>query len=202
MSKKTIAWEKWDESIIEEEMMEEVFEEEDADLVENALQLMNRIPKLVTTPAGVFQLHDKMNVLAQFDCWMGYTNFDLTKQSEKILDAVEGIEMLTIISRYRFFIGIGKLFNFKNVRKTIELELCGEAEKSEDNDEMWTSSIETVQSIRSLISDDKYWAIFVSVDGEVQYASTNNDDDERYLSQLLMYEKTKKTLGGLIFQNE
>ena len=28
MCKKTIAWEKWDESIIEEEMMEEVFEEE------------------------------------------------------------------------------------------------------------------------------------------------------------------------------
>ena len=63
---------------------------------------------------------DDVNMTANFDCWMGHTNFDLTKEIKHSLDHVEGVEVLKICSRYRFFIGIGRMFDFKNVRKNIE----------------------------------------------------------------------------------
>ena len=116
---KQIAWEKWDTDLLEQEMIDDVIEtsdESEMDLVEEALDLMSKIPKLVTTPAGVFQLHDKMNILSQFDCWMGYTNFNITQGVQDKIETAEGVELLIIISRYRFFLGVCKLFNFKIVR--------------------------------------------------------------------------------------
>jgi uncharacterized secreted protein with C-terminal beta-propeller domain len=62
-------------------------------------------------------------MITNFDCWIGHTNFDITNDTKKILDATEGVEVLKIFSRYRFFIGVGKMFKFQNVRNNIEKEL-------------------------------------------------------------------------------
>ena len=76
---------------------------------------------------STFPLSDKMlediTMLTNFECWMGHTNFDITETIKTTLDKTEGIELLKICSRYRFFIGIGKMFEFKNVRKLIEERL-------------------------------------------------------------------------------
>ena len=121
-----IAWENWDSDVLEQEIIDNILESEDfeEEEAEDALLFLGKIPKLVTTPTGIYQLHDKMNILNQFDCWMGHTNFDLTKSVEKIIESVEGVELLSIIGRYRFFIGIGKLFNFSDVRRSIEKKIC------------------------------------------------------------------------------
>lgn len=58
-----------------------------------------------------------------FDCWVGHTNFNITKDFVNKLDKSEGVEALKICSRYRFFVGIGRMFDFKNVRKNIEKTL-------------------------------------------------------------------------------
>ena len=65
----------------------------------------------------------QVNMLAQFDCWVGHTNFDITKNIKDTLDTAEGVEILKINSRYRFFIGVGKMFDFKDVRTNIEEKL-------------------------------------------------------------------------------
>ena len=65
----------------------------------------------------------QVNMLAQFDCWVGHTNFDITKKIKDTLNAAEGVEILKINSRYRFFIGVGKMFDFKDVRTNIEEKL-------------------------------------------------------------------------------
>jgi hypothetical protein len=76
---------------------------------------------------STFPVSDKMlediTMLTNFECWMGHTNFDITETIKTTLDKTEGIELLKICSRYRFFIGIGKMFEFKNVRKLIEERL-------------------------------------------------------------------------------
>ena len=69
------------------------------------------------------QLMDDMAMLSNFDCWIGHTNFDITKDIKEKLNKVEGIELLKILSRYRFFVGIGKMFDFKQVRKSIEVNI-------------------------------------------------------------------------------
>ena len=66
------------------------------------------------------QLIEDISMLSSFDCWIGHTNFDITHEIKNKLDKTPGVEVLKVLSRYRFFIGIGKLFNFKNVRKDIE----------------------------------------------------------------------------------
>jgi hypothetical protein len=209
MSDKKIAWEKWDDDLVEEEIVDEFYEindskeDEDLNLAMEALEFMSRIPKLVSTPAGMSQLYDKMSVLNQFECWMGHTNFDITKNVQRTLEKTEGVELLVVTSRYKFFLGIGKLFDFRSVRRDIENDLCVSKLKDElDNLETDEYTQETVELIRETICMDKYWAIFVRPSGEVKYASTNKEDDERYLRKLLKYEKDKEVSGGLIFQNE
>jgi hypothetical protein len=65
----------------------------------------------------------QVNMLAQFDCWVGHTNFDITNNIKDTLDTAEGVEILKVNSRYRFFIGVGKMFDFKDVRTNIEEKL-------------------------------------------------------------------------------
>lgn len=72
------------------------------------------------------QLIEDIAVLSSYECWIGHTNFDVTKDIKNILDKIEGVEMLRILSRYRFFIGLGKLFEFKQVRKNIESNIIPE----------------------------------------------------------------------------
>jgi len=62
-------------------------------------------------------------LVSNFDCWVGHTNFDITPSILKKLDETEGIEVLRLVSRYRFFIGVGRMFDFKNVRKNLENKL-------------------------------------------------------------------------------
>lgn len=66
------------------------------------------------------QLIDDISMLTNFDCWMGHTNFDITPKIKNELDLIKGVELLKICSRYRFFIGVGKMFDFKDVRQRIE----------------------------------------------------------------------------------
>jgi hypothetical protein len=198
MSKKKIAWEKWDTDLIEEEILEGMdFSEDDEEMADEALKLMQKIPKLISTPMGIYQLHDKMNPVKQFDCWTGYTNFDITKSIESKIESVEGVELLSVLSRYRFFLGVGKLFKFKDVRAKIEKSLRESRSVAFQINE---ETEETVNVIKEIISQDKYWAIFVSHTGEIEYSSTNKEDDQDHLKKVLSYDKLKKEFGGKIFQ--
>ncbi len=203
MLHKKIAWERWDEDVIEQEIVEEFYsdqldqlDEEDEDgVVENAITFLEKIPSLVTTPMGMYQLHDKMNIMNQFDCWMGYTNFDITESVREVIEKTKGVELLNIMTRYRFFLGVGKLFDFSDVRREIEESLRGDPSLDDDTEE-------TVEMIRDNLSSDRYWAIFVCKSGEILYTSTNEDDDEIYEKTLEHYKKRKSKSGGLIYQNE
>ena len=69
------------------------------------------------------QLIEDVTMLSSFDCWIAHTNFDITPRIKDKLNSIPGIELLKICSRYRFFIGIGQMFDFKEVRNQIEESL-------------------------------------------------------------------------------
>ncbi len=58
-----------------------------------------------------------------YDCWIGHTNFNITPEIKDNLDDIDGVEVLKICTRYRFFLGIGRMFKFSDVRKDIEDQL-------------------------------------------------------------------------------
>jgi len=201
--KRKIAWEKWDDDILNEEIADNLHvNEDDEELADDALELMSKIPKLVSTPLGIFQLYDKMSPIRQFECWMGYTNFDITRHIEKQVEKIKGVELLFVISRYRFFVGVAKMFNFRNVRIDIESLLnCNEKGLEVDStsaDDMEITTEETIALIKDIISADKHWAIFISPDGQIDYASTNQDHDISFLETLRLYKKIRSRKGGTI----
>lgn len=65
-------------------------------------------------------LAGEISLATNFECWIGHTNFNLTEDIKDELDQIEGIEMLKVYSRYRFLVGIGRMFDFSDVRKNIE----------------------------------------------------------------------------------
>jgi hypothetical protein len=135
--KRKIGWQKY-ESVIEEQMSspllqdilsqkEEQHEEEEE--YERLIQEFNNndedVKFVESSPAITIseQMMNELSMLTSFDCWVGHTNFNITPSMKAKLDSVEGVELLKICSRYRFFIGIGKMFDFKTVRTKLEKEL-------------------------------------------------------------------------------
>lgn len=110
-----------DEDIEEEEILDEedsidletYEEDEEESSVKNILGPSAMLP---LTP----QLIEDISLISNFDCWIGHTNFDLTHSIKDKLDKIAGVEVLKVWSRYRFFIGIGKMFDFTDVRNNIE----------------------------------------------------------------------------------
>lgn len=72
--------------------------------------------------------YETIALISRFDCWIGHTNFNITTSIKNKLNEVDGIEVLNVTSRYRFFIGIGKMFNFSDVRKNIEKTITSKGE--------------------------------------------------------------------------
>ena len=73
--------------------------------------------------------YETISLMSRFDCWIGHTNFNITTSIKEKLNEVDGVEVLNVMSRYRFFIGIGKMFTFSDVRKEIEKAVISKGEK-------------------------------------------------------------------------
>lgn len=108
-------------NMVDEELEELEDDEDDEDYLPKTNNLKNvDISKLLPiTPAIV----EDVSLLANFECWIGHTNFDITHRIKNQLNNIPGVEILKILSRYRFFIGVGQMFDFQDVRANIEIEL-------------------------------------------------------------------------------
>ena len=95
--------------LVEEEdyLEEDVFEEE----IESQEIMAVPVPN---------SFYEQISLMTNYDCWLGHSNFDLTPSIKSEIEKVEGVEVLKICSRYRFFLGIGQMFKFTDVRKNIE----------------------------------------------------------------------------------
>jgi hypothetical protein len=191
-----IAWEKWDETaLIPEDIPEEdkpVFGSSDVDELDGdegfgLIGFGLPMPIKVRTPLGFFHIDDPMAPSNMFDCWIGHTNFDITHEIADMIESVPGIESFRVMSRYRFFIGIAKLFNFREVRQEIQDIIGGESSSITK-----MADFEVVEVLRSQLSDFKRWAVFCSSDGFIDYIATNEDEDQEYDIKLRDFKQDKK----------
>jgi hypothetical protein len=167
-----IAWERWLD--FDPEVNEKDSEEEEDE------QSFEILPLMVRTPLGAFCPYEQMSPTKMFDCWIGHTNFDITEAEKHALDRVPGIEVLKIMSRYRFFIGIGKLFSLTDVRPLVD-------------DALFINRESFISQIMNEISGKKNWAVCLYDDGSYRSISSNVDDDEAYILRL----KELKESGGV-----
>ena len=133
---KKIMWENWNEKEIEltensslDSMTLDSLESDEDQMPQmDSLMLSPLVAELqspiVHTPFGAVPSDSILTPSDRWQCWMGYTNFDLTHKVSDKMKVITGIEALRIMSRYTFCVGVGKLFNFTNVRKEIEDAVC------------------------------------------------------------------------------
>jgi len=134
--KKTIGWQKYEDhldkqisspflqNIMMKIMSNRLVDNDEEDESGEESDLLEDNNQNIMMPISPQLLND-IQVISTFECWIGHTNFDITHRIKDQLNTIEGIELLKIYSRYRFMIGIGHMFNFKEVRKNIEKTLIG-----------------------------------------------------------------------------
>ncbi len=77
------------------------------------------------------RLMENISIASNFNCWMGHTNFSITEEIRDTLSETSGVEVLKICSRYRFFVGIGRMFDFGEVRAEIEQTITSKGKTHE-----------------------------------------------------------------------
>ena len=93
--------------------------EEDEDEYQEELEQALETQEILAVPVPE-SFHEQISLVTNYDCWIGHTNFDITPSLKKDFEEVEGVEVLKVCSRYRFFVGVAQMFDFKDVRKLIE----------------------------------------------------------------------------------
>lgn len=124
---KQIGWQKY-EDVLEQQLQSPLLQSfydsfnsfDEEEFTEEELQSMQDVEQPQQVIPVDSKLMESVTLTSNFDCWMGHTNFNITDNIKEELNKVDGVEVLKICSRYRFFVGVGKMFKFSNVRKNIE----------------------------------------------------------------------------------
>ena len=208
MSKpKQIAWESWN-ARVQEIIENSTFAAPEIDPEQNTFngvdippelispELFLQPQKIINTPLGIYSQESTLKPSDRWDCWLGYTNFDITKRISSAIEKINGVEALRILSRYSFFIGIGRLFDIKDVRRNIEKQLCVYTEEEILSNE---NTQATVNLVKEQLKTKKYWSILVSPEGKVEYI-VSDTMDKIYLEGLSGLLKLKQDIGGIILR--
>jgi hypothetical protein len=132
-----IVWEKWrdpflgyDENEIDlDSEVNNFFDEEDDshDTQNNTpidkIKELGKQIKVIATPMGLIPYNEYTASSKIFNFWIGHTNFNLSKKIVNVIEKTDGVETLDVFTRYRFRIGIGKVFEDRDVMKNIEHNL-------------------------------------------------------------------------------
>ena len=204
---KKIAWQSWNAIVQEfynsesdlDAMMEEMLSTSGHEhMSEFPMKVFEPMPRVLYTPYGMFPADSSLKPSDRWDCWLGYTNFDLTFGILQQLEAVDGIEAVKVMGRYTFFMGIGKLFSSTEVKLNIE-NILTDTKHISDMDSVDTELKDVIESIKIQVSHKAYWSIFVSSVGEIDYIMSDALD-EQYLHDLNKFEDLRKKIGGVIIR--
>ena len=95
-------------------------DEEEVDKEDNPFHPKSKLIPMIMTPLGPVPLLEEMLPGKIFNFWIAHTNFSVSNAILKIVDGVPGVEILRPLSKYRFQIAIGKMFDTTEVQKSIE----------------------------------------------------------------------------------
>lgn len=166
------------------------------------------IQDVMSTPFGIFRIDHKLNPYYNYKFYVGHTNFDITEEVADMIEKHPGVEVLKIISRYRFIIATGKAFDSGLVRKGIENLFSDDAPYIHDI----MAVVNTIEDeyykdfILTLISDmDIYytsWVLFTKSEPEFDHdliGYKQGDDEDKYLEEVSEFKK-KYAGQGLLFE--
>jgi hypothetical protein len=184
--KRSITWEKWIDVIPEEvgEAIPEANYDDDDEFIEsnfeNFIEFAQQ-PLKIRTPIGTYEHNEPLSPSNMYDCWIGHTNFRIMDADAYILEnSIDGIEQIKVMSKYRFFIGVAKMFEFKKVRIEVDKKIC----KNPEHLNYKTNS----------------WAMFLGNDGsQEKIIQTKNMSEEEFEEKI---KELKKMSNGSFIRSE
>jgi hypothetical protein len=179
---------------------DEIFEEDDDEYDNTKIQLPGRGLRLVYTPFGVLPITEYNNPDKNFNFWVCHTNFNISKSVKEAIEAVDGVESLTIFSRYRFRIGVGQLFDASQVKSDIQKALNISSDKGlVQNVVLDEDTQKAVNDLKEQISkNNKFWAIYVVPNGEIT-SVVSNEDNDKFKQEIELYKQAQDGVGGALF---
>lgn len=118
----------------DEEEYEALGEENDHLLVDDEIEFYKKPVRVVITPMGVIPYTNNTASNKIFNFWVGHTDFNISPGIVAIIESISGVETLDVFTRYRFRIGVGKLFDAGIVMSSISDALYYHLEKLESQD--------------------------------------------------------------------
>ncbi len=127
--KKIIVWEKWADSFDHKNQIDqqnndddETNYDDDSDFEKISYEKINPIKLIMATiPSNGVSINDSQS----FNFWIAHTNFNITDSIASLIERTDGVEVLDILTRYRFRIGIGKIFRDRDVMKYVNDNIYG-----------------------------------------------------------------------------
>jgi hypothetical protein len=135
----SIVWQKCHDPLFEdaveyttpEDFVEEpsFTDDEDFDNKETIDGHIEKKIRVIVTPFGIMPYDQENSIFSILNLWLGHTNFNISLGVADIIEKTEGVETLDIFSRYRFRIGIGKLFISNEVMSNINKKVYNYLDK-------------------------------------------------------------------------
>jgi CRISPR/Cas system-associated exonuclease Cas4 (RecB family) len=127
--------------------------------------------KYTLTSFGLHEVDDALHPLREFQVWIADTNFGLTNKQVKLASRINGVEIFKPITRYKFLVAVGKLFDFSEVRVDIEYLLLNKHKlnilmRYAGNEELKN----TISEIKKLVDGQNVWAAYIMPNGKFELA--------------------------------
>lgn len=201
--KKKIGWEFWNSPYDPDPKKEWRPESEWEDDREDDVEVDGKVRVVMPTPVGYIPAEVFTSMKKAFNFWVGKLDFDLEDETFDIIERCPGVETLCPISRYRFRIAIGDMFDTKKVLRGIEQALGATSDDFEVENpleyELTPSMQKRVDAIKAG-TDGKSWACLVLPNGQV--TSISGRDVDAVHARLETYREVLFAVGGVVFKSE
>jgi len=119
-------------------------------------------------PPGIIPLGDHNSFDRLYNVWVGHASFDIGQEEARAIEDTRGVELLKVVTPYRFLVAFGKLFKTTEVKRAIEAAVCSAATKVGDA----ILAIEKAAALRF-----KHWAILCGADGKYRIVGGESENE-------------------------
>lgn len=171
---KKISWLKWEDPFFPKQDPysvddNEIQSQKDSFFDKDKDEEPDRHMRVILGPYGTIPINENAITSKLYKMWVGHCNFDITRNIMKTIEEVEGVEILRVWTRYRFWIGFGNLFDDIEIQKNIE-EAISPTKKKPKN-----VSINALSKV--LNKKYKNWIIYSLKNGEIKTFGSEQLDD-------------------------
>lgn len=174
---KKIQWLKWEDPLIPNNENLDIETKSHKDSFKEFDDSEERHVRLVIGPYGLLPLNENSVTAKLYKLWVGHCNFNITDSIKEKIESVEGVEILRVWTRYRFWLGIANLFDDFEVQNNIEKILIDD--KKDKNKNVALKAL-----IKVLKNKYKFWVIFLEKNGELKTVGSENIDDIQIQTEL------------------